>query len=90
SWPAGEVMAAVGIVCALAGAITENQGEVAGPAAAAALIFTAYAISGKANDIFLEKAGEMTWSHDAQLSGSSPRVDVKVGESGDFSASPRV
>ncbi|YP_009268566.1 truncated polyprotein [Ilomantsi virus] len=90
SWPAGEIMSAVGLTCAMVGAISgASTNELAGPAAAAALIFTAYAISGRANDIYIEKAGEISWNTEAQVSGSSPRVDVKVTEGGDFSAPPR-
>ncbi|YP_009259651.1 truncated polyprotein [Chaoyang virus] len=90
SWPAGEIMTAVGLTCAMIGALSGNaMNDIAGPAAAASLIFVAYAISGRSADVFLEKAGEISWIDDAAVSGSSPRVDVQVTDGGDFSASPR-
>nr|YP_009268597.1 NS1-NS2AN-FIFO protein [Lammi virus] len=90
SWPAGEIMTAVGLTCAMVGALSGNaMNDIAGPAAAASLIFVAYAISGRSSDVFLEKAGEITWCEEAAVSGSSPRVDVQVTDGGDFSASPR-
>lgn len=85
SWPAGEMMSAVGLTCALVGAISGTSShDFAGPLAAAALIIIAYAISGRSADVYLEKAGEISWSEDAKISGSSPRIDVCVTENGDF------
>ncbi|ATN29922.1 polyprotein [Long Pine Key virus] len=85
SWPAGEIMSGIGVTCALAGAaINQTGSDLAGPVASFALILTAYAISGRANDVYIEKAGDMTWIEEAQVTGSSPRVDVKLDDNGDF------
>ncbi|QXU65801.1 polyprotein [Aripo virus] len=85
SWPLGEVMSAVGIISALVGTIHSASGnDYAGPAAAASLLLTGYALSGRVDDVFLIKAGEITWLPEAQISGSSRRVDVVLSENGDF------
>ncbi|AAV34152.1 polyprotein [Aroa virus] len=86
SWPPSEIFSAVGVLCALVGALGNVQSTpLAGPMAACGLLIAAYVVTGKSTDIEIERAGLISWSEDAEVSGSSPRVDVALDENGDFS-----
>nr|AIU94742.1 polyprotein [Naranjal virus] len=86
SWPPSEIFSAVGVLCALVGALGNVQATpLAGPMAACGLLIAAYVVTGKSTDITIERAGLISWSDEAEISGSSPRVDVALDENGDFS-----
>nr|AIU94739.1 polyprotein [Aroa virus] len=86
SWPASEAMTAVGVVCALVGGVAElGETPLAGPMAACGLLIMAYVLSGKSTDLYIEKACNVEWSNDAEVTGSSPRLDVAIDENGDIS-----
>nr|7M1V_A Chain A, Core protein [Zika virus]7M1V_B Chain B, Core protein [Zika virus] len=40
---------------------------------------------GSSVDMYIERAGDITWEKDAEVTGNSPRLDVALDESGDFS-----
>nr|5GPI_A Chain A, NS2B cofactor [Zika virus]5GPI_C Chain C, NS2B cofactor [Zika virus]5GPI_E Chain E, NS2B cofactor [Zika virus]5GPI_G Chain G, NS2B cofactor [Zika virus]5YOD_A Chain A, NS2B cofactor [Zika virus]5YOD_C Chain C, NS2B cofactor [Zika virus]5YOD_E Chain E, NS2B cofactor [Zika virus]5YOD_G Chain G, NS2B cofactor [Zika virus]5YOF_A Chain A, NS2B cofactor [Zika virus]5ZMQ_A Chain A, Serine protease subunit NS2B [Zika virus]5ZMQ_C Chain C, Serine protease subunit NS2B [Zika virus]5ZMQ len=42
-------------------------------------------MTGKSVDMYIERAGDITWEKDAEVTGNSPRLDVALDESGDFS-----
>nr|AOO19565.1 polyprotein [Zika virus] len=85
SWPPSEVLTAVGLICALAGGFAKADIEMAGPMAAVGLLIVSYVVSGKSVDMYIERAGDITWEKDAEVTGNSPRLDVALDESGDFS-----
>nr|UBB38803.1 polyprotein [Stratford virus] len=84
SWPLHEAMAAVGILCALFGALAETEVDLAGPMAAAGLIIMAYVVSGRSNDISIKKVEETRWSGEAEVTGESVSYHVSLDEQGDF------
>lgn len=80
-----EVLTAVGLICALAGGFAKADIEMAGPMAAVGLLIVSYVVTGKSVDMYIERAGDITWEKDAEVTGNSPRLDVALDESGDFS-----
>ncbi|AGI03959.1 polyprotein [New Mapoon virus] len=84
SWPINESLAALGILCALFGAASEAELNLAGPLAAGGLLLLAYVVSGRGNDLYIEKACNISWSTEAAVTGESLNLDVKLDEQGDF------
>nr|YP_009333126.1 nonstructural protein NS2B [Kokobera virus] len=83
SWPLHEAMAAVGILCALFGALAETEVDLAGPLAAAGLIVMAYVISGRSNDLSIKKVEDVKWSDEAEVTGESVSYHVSLDVRGD-------
>nr|YP_009333110.1 nonstructural protein NS2B [Cacipacore virus] len=85
SWPASEVFTAIGITFALVGGILECEPHtMAVPMVIAGIMGTAYVISGRHTDMWLEKAADISWELDAEVTGSSPRLDVTLDDDGNF------
>nr|AYA58334.1 polyprotein [Spondweni virus]AYA58335.1 polyprotein [Spondweni virus]AYA58336.1 polyprotein [Spondweni virus]AYA58337.1 polyprotein [Spondweni virus] len=85
SWPPSEVMTAVGLICAIVGGLTKTDIDMAGPMAAIGLLVVSYVVSGKSVDMYIEKVCDISWDKDAEITGTSPRLDVALDDSGDFS-----
>ncbi|AAV34156.1 polyprotein [Kedougou virus] len=84
SWPPTEALSAVGMLGLVMGATMKPGAELSGPLVASGLLLVCYIISGKGTDLFLERAAELSWCPDAAVSGTSPRLDVKITEGGDM------
>nr|QJW38943.1 polyprotein [Saint Louis encephalitis virus] len=85
SWPAGEVLTGVGLMCALAGGLLEfEETSMVVPFAIAGLMYITYTVSGKATEMWIEKAADITWEQNAEITGTSPRLDVDLDSHGNF------
>nr|QVJ82483.1 polyprotein [dengue virus type 4]UDI89625.1 polyprotein [dengue virus type 4] len=85
SWPLNEGIMAVGLVSLLGSTILKNDVPMAGPMVAGGLLIAAYVLSGSSADLSLEKAADIKWDDLADVTGSSPVIDVKQDEDGSFS-----
>nr|YP_009329952.1 nonstructural protein NS2B [Saint Louis encephalitis virus] len=85
SWPASEVLTGVGLMCALAGGLLEfEETSMVVPFAIAGLMYITYTVSGKAAEMWIEKAADITWEQNAEITGTSPRLDVDLDSHGNF------
>nr|UXX63138.1 polyprotein [dengue virus type 4] len=85
SWPLNEGIMAVGLVSLLGSALLKNDVPLAGPMVAGGLLLAAYVMSGSSADLSLEKAANVQWDEMADITGSSPIIEVKQDEDGSFS-----
>nr|YP_001527883.1 nonstructural protein 2B [West Nile virus] len=84
-WPATEVMTAVGLMFAIVGGLAElDIDSMAIPMTIAGLMFAAFVISGKSTDMWIERTADISWESDAEITGSSERVDVRLDDDGNF------
>nr|AIU94743.1 polyprotein [Ntaya virus] len=84
-WPVSEALTAVGLTFALAGGIAHfDEGNMAIPLAVGGIMLVVAVVTGFTTDLWLEKAGEMTWSEEAQITGSSQRYDVEIDSDGNM------
>nr|NP_775669.1 non-structural protein NS2b [Japanese encephalitis virus] len=84
-WPATEFLSAVGLMFAIVGGLAELDIEsMSIPFMLAGLMAVSYVVSGKATDMWLERAADISWEMDAAITGSSRRLDVKLDDDGDF------
>nr|WCD39401.1 polyprotein [Ilheus virus] len=84
-WPASEVLTAVGMTFALAGSVARlDGGTMAIPLATMAILAVAYVLSGKSTDMWLERCADISWINEAEITGTSPRLDVELDSNGDF------
>nr|ANY58849.1 polyprotein [dengue virus type 2]ART85716.1 polyprotein [dengue virus type 2] len=85
SWPLNEAVMAVGMVSILASSLLRNDIPMAGPLVAGGLLTLCYVLTGRSADLELEKSADIKWNDDAEISGSSPIINVAVSEDGSMS-----
>ncbi|ACJ64915.2 polyprotein [T'Ho virus] len=84
-WPASEVLTALGMMFALAGTVARiDDGSMAVPLAVISILFTAYVVSGRSTDMWLERCSDISWDDEAKITGTSPRLDAELDDNGDF------
>nr|ATG32103.1 polyprotein [Rocio virus] len=84
-WPASEVLTAIGMTIALAGSVARlDSGTMAIPLATTSILFVSYVLSGKSTDMWIERCADVTWEEEAEITGTSPRLDVELDDNGDF------
>nr|WOE87815.1 polyprotein [Japanese encephalitis virus] len=84
-WPATEFLSAVGLMFAIVGGLAELDIEsMSIPFMLAGLMAVSYVVSGKATDMWLDRAADISWEMEAAITGSSRRLDVKLDDDGDF------
>nr|AWA45337.1 polyprotein [Bagaza virus] len=78
-WPVSEALTAVGLTFALAGGIAHfDEGDMAIPLAVGGIMLVVAVVTGFTTDLWLERAGDISWIEDAQITGSSQRYDVEI------------
>nr|AHF27230.1 polyprotein [Murray Valley encephalitis virus] len=84
-WPATEVLTAVGLMFAIVGGLAElDIDSMSVPFTIAGLMLVSYVISGKATDMWLERAANVSWEAEAAITGTSERLDVQLDDDGNF------
>nr|YP_009350103.1 polyprotein [Yaounde virus]ABW76843.2 polyprotein [Yaounde virus] len=84
-WPATEVLTAVGLMFAIAGSLVEmDLDSLAIPLTIAGLMGVTYVLSGRSTDMWIERVADITWENDAEITGTSERLDVRLDDDGNF------
>ncbi|AIV98055.1 polyprotein [Paraiso Escondido virus] len=85
SWPISEVTTAVGMIGALTGVLVDSSGhDIAVPLVVGGLVLFIMAVTGRVDGLQIEKVAEISWSSEAEISGTSERYDVALNENGEF------
>nr|QGW05376.1 polyprotein [dengue virus type 2] len=85
SWPLNEAIMAVGMVSILASSLLKNDIPMTGPLVAGGLLTVCYVLTGRSADLELERAADVKWEDQAEISGSSPILSITISEDGSMS-----
>nr|ANS59173.1 polyprotein [dengue virus type 2] len=85
SWPLNEAIMAVGMVSILASSLLKNDIPMTGPLVAGGLLTVCYVLTGRSADLELERAADVRWEEQAEISGSSPILSITISEDGSMS-----